>query len=288
MSFLDLESQRNSKRFGPTRNGVSTTETLLAQLAQNVRLLQKECAKVGTSRDSRIIRAKIETELIPNCSSFRDQITNSGISADTKQYHDFKNLVTLFASLQEQYMFAKTKHTLPREKTTLSLEDSHTSVLSNDTSSSANETAPLMSNASSQRYSSINRQHYGNEYQQDSHQPYLQQKHVQIQQDDITNQEELDFQALIQRERHEQISKIHGAVSEVNAIFHQLGTLVKEQGEQVETIGENVHQFSENVQRANTELVRAEQNQRKRNRCGLLTLIIFSLFCLILVLSILG
>ena len=284
MSFLDLESQRNSKRLGPTRHGVSTTENLLAQLAQNVRLLQKECAKVGTRRDSRIIRAKIETELIPNCSSFRDQITNSGISTDTKQYHDFRNLMTLFASLQEQYMFAKAKHTLPREETALSLEDSHTSVLSDETSPSANETMPLMSNAPSQRYSSVNHQRYGHEYQQDTHQ----QKQVQIQQDDIINQEEIDFQALIQRERHEQISKIHSAVSEVNAIFHQLGTLVKEQGEQVETIGENVHQFSENVQRANTELVRAEQNQRKRNRCGLLTLVIFSLFCLILVLSILG
>lgn len=113
---------------------------------------------------------------------------------------------------------------------------------------------------------------------------------MQIQKQQSTNdmavQQELDYQTIIETERHEDITRIHDAVGEVNAIFKQLGTLVSEQGEQIDTIEANIGGLRDDAEAAHTQLERAEQHQRSKSRCSLwFLMILFVILLFVLLIS---
>ncbi|CAI4919747.1 AVN_HP_G0046750.mRNA.1.CDS.1 [Saccharomyces cerevisiae] len=265
MSFFDIEAQSskgNSQQEPQFSTNQKTKElsNLIETFAEQSRVLEKECTKIGSKRDSKELRYKIETELIPNCTSVRDKIeSNILIHQNGKLSADFKNLKTKYQSLQQSYNQRKKIH--PRtEAVRQDPESSYISI-------KVNEQSPLLHN-------------------EGQHQLQLQEEQEQQQQG--LSQEELDFQTIIHQERSQQIGRIHTAVQEVNAIFHQLGSLVKEQGEQVTTIDENISHLHDNMQNANKQLSRADQHQRDRNKCGKVTLIIIIVVCMVVLLAVLS
>ncbi|CAI4765600.1 CPI_1c_G0049610.mRNA.1.CDS.1 [Saccharomyces cerevisiae] len=283
MSFFDIEAQSsngNSQQEPQFSTNQKTKElsNLIETFAEQSRVLEKECTKIGSKRDSKELRYKIETELIPNCTSVRDKIeSNILIHQNGKLSADFKNLKTKYQSLQQSYNQRKSLFPL---KTPISPGTSkerkeihpRTEAVRQDPESSyisikVNEQSPLLHN-------------------EGQHQLQLQEEQEQQQQG--LSQEELDFQTIIHQERSQQIGRIHTAVQEVNAIFHQLGSLVKEQGEQVTTIDENISHLHDNMQNANKQLSRADQHQRDRNKCGKVTLIIIIVVCMVVLLAVLS
>lgn len=263
MSFLDIENQKQP----PFGNDSNSPNNLIGEFVTQVKKLEKECRKLGTKHDSDEVRTTIIEQLLPLCSSIRDQIRSLHLEPDNKLYTDFDMVNKTFLSLENDYNIKK-KEAVPK-KSDLEGSSSYISIM-------INEETPLLFK--------------DNLAEQQNNEAQIQQQQT-IKNDQNTvaiNQEDLDFQTIVQQERGAQISRIHGAVSDVNAIFHQLDSLIKEQGEEVDNIDENINQFSGNLQRANEQLKKADENQRKRNRCGMTTLIIIVVVCLIMVLAILS
>lgn len=283
MSFYDVEAQSskgNSQSEPPSSTNQKTKELsdLIETFAEQSRVLEKECTKIASKRDSKELRYTIETELIPNCTSVKDNIeSNILIHQNGKLSADFKNLKTKYQSLQQSYNQRKRLFPLkatisPRTSKERNDINTQTEAVRQDPESSyisikVNEQTPLL-------------------HGEGQHQLQLQEEREQQQQG--LSQEELDFQTIIHQERSQQIGRIHTAVQEVNAIFHQLGSLVKEQGEQVATIDENISHLHDNMHNANKQLTRADQHQRDRNKCGKVTLIIIIVVCMVVLLAVLS
>ncbi|QLQ79694.1 hypothetical protein HG537_0C03420 [Torulaspora globosa] len=265
MSFFDLEAQRNGS-LSLTGGGNDTDKALnlILEFTDELKKLDRECSKLGTKRDSLDVRDNIETGLIPHCNAIRDSIEeklwNSGneqLRNRSKVYNDFQVLKETLQKQEQQYNNLKMKNVLRKGTTKVRTEPN-----SNYVSIEINEQTPLLL------------------------QEEQQQNQTQIQ--DSSLQNEIDFNSIIQRERSQQINRIHSAVQEVNAIFHQLGSLVNEQGEQVDTIDGNIGHFSNNMQKASEQLNRAEEHQRKRNKCGLVTLVVMIVVVLVVILAVLS
>lgn len=264
MSFFDLEAQRS--RSSSSRGASNDTDkalNLILEFTDELKKLDRECNKVGTKRDSLDVRNNIETGLIPHCNAIRDSIEeklwssgNEQLRNGSKVYNDFQMLKETLQKQEQQYNTMKMKNVLRKGATKVRAEPN-----SNYVSIEVNEQTPLL-------------------LQEE------QQQQAQIQ--DSSLQNEIDFNSIIQRERSQQINRIHSAVQEVNAIFHQLGSLVNEQGEQVDTIDGNIGNFSSNMQKASDQLNRAEEHQRKRNKCGLVTLVVMIVVVLVVILAVLS
>ncbi|EJS41712.1 vam3p [Saccharomyces arboricola H-6] len=286
MSFFDIEAQPSdgnsqSEPLSSTNQKTKELSDLIETFAEQSRVLEKECAKIGSKRDSKELRYRIETELIPHCTNVRDKIESSFIiHQNGKLSGDFKNVKTKYQSLQQSYNQRKILYPL---KATIVPETSkernnlhpRTEAIRQNPESSyisikVNEQTPLL-------------------HDEEQDQLQLQEEQEQEQQQkQALSQEELDFQTIIHQERSQQIGRIHTAVQEVNAIFHQLGSLVKEQGEQVTTIDENISHLHDNMQNANKQLARADEHQRQRNKCGKVTLIVIIVVCVVVLLAVIS
>lgn len=114
-----------------------------------------------------------------------------------------------------------------------------------------------------------------------------QQVQQQLQQaQDHMDQQLLDEHELVVGEQETQMNVIHDQVTEVNLIFKQLGHLIQEQGTQVDSIENNLNVFNDDVYNASNKLKQAEKDQRTRNRCGLVFLVVISMFLFILFIAI--
>lgn len=281
MSFFDAEAQSTrtpTKKEGVSNKVMNTAADLIDELAEQLKLLKRECSKVGSRRDSVEVRNHIETELVPNCNSIRDKAeeqiwsSNEEIRKGSKLFNDFTMLKIELQQLEREYADKKMKNIIKNQK---SDKKGVSELVRRDPESGyvsiqVDEQTPLLLQ----------------EGQREQSPQQLQQHQLAEIQEDSVNQDELDFNSIIQRERSQQITRIHSAVQEVNAIFHQLGTLVNEQGEQVDSIDGNIGHLSHNMQKANEELNRADEHQRQRNRCGLITLVIMVVVVLIAVLAV--
>lgn len=279
MSFFDLEAQRSGSSF--TRDdslAMNKTYRQFMEFTDELKKLERECIKVGTKRDSLALRDHIETTLIPQCSTIRDSIEETLWNSSDEQwgkgskiYNDFLILKETLLKQERRYRDMKLKNVLKRESKN-AVPGVREDPSSGYVSIKVNEQTPLL----------VQEESYGEEQQQKQQQQQLAQ--AQLQNSSLQN--EIDFNSIIQRERSQQINRIHSAVQEVNAIFHQLGSLVNEQGEQVDTIDGNIGHFSNNVQKANEQLNRADEHQRKRNKCGLVTLVIMVVVVLVVILAV--
>lgn len=280
MSFFDLEAQHSAASTRDSDQSASGADNLISQFAEELKQLGRECSKIATKRDSPHVRNSIESELIPLCSSLRDRIeeirwSNNGqrIPQGSKLHNDFRMLKETFQRLQRDYNNKKTKPVFKKQtkevapKAVRDEPEGYVSI-------KVNEQTPLLLQEESDN-------------QQQQQQQQQQQMFKQVPQNTIS-QDELDFNTIIHQERSQQINRIHSAVQEVNAIFHQLGSLVHEQGEQVDTIDGNIGNLSNNVQKANEQLNRADEHQRQRNKCGLITLIIIIVVVLVVILAVLS
>lgn len=283
MSFFDVEAQSTrtpTKKEDASKKVMNTVADLIDELAEQLKLLKRECSKIGSRRDSVEVRSHIETELVPNCNSIRDKAeeqiwsSNEEIREGSKLSNDFKMLKIELQQLEREYTDEKMKNIIRNQRgdkkgvSELVRRDPDSGYVSIQ----VDEQTPLLLQ----------------EGQREQSPQQLQQHQLAEIQEDSVNQDELDFNSIIQRERSQQITRIHSAVQEVNAIFHQLGTLVNEQGEQVDSIDGNIGHLSNNMQKASEELNRADEHQRQRNRCGLITLVIMVVVVLIAILAVLS
>ncbi|GAV52413.1 hypothetical protein ZYGR_0AG04040 [Zygosaccharomyces rouxii] len=273
MSNYDVEAQNGD-------NSTEAARNLIEELAEQLKKLSRETIKIGTKRDSIEVRFNIETELIPNCNSIRYKIEQEswGLSSQdriiqgSKLYNDFIMLKGELQKFEQDYRDSKSKHPLKND------HGSATKIVRGDPESNylsiqVNEQTPLLQEEEQQERQQLQQQ---------------QQQQQQLWQESNANQDEVDFQTIILRERSQQVTRIHSAVQEVNAIFHQLGSLVNQQGDQVDEVDANIGQLAGNMQKANSQLHRADQSQRKKNRCGLITLTIMVVVVLIVTLLVLS
>lgn len=277
MSFFDLEAQGSGSSRGNERTTDRGAESLIEQFTEELKKLEREYSKIATKRDSQDVRNNIERELIPVCDSLRDRIEEATWSGDgqripqgSKLHNDFQMLKETLNRLERDYSEKKLKNVLKKQATERASKGDPGSGY---VSIQVDEQTPLLLQEES-----------NNQQQQQQQQ---QQRLTQVPQDTIS-QDELDFNTIIHQERSQQIDRIHSAVQEVNAIFHQLGSLVNEQGEQVDTIDGNIGHLSTNMQKANEQLNRADEHQKHRNRCGLITLVIIIVVVLVVILAVLS
>ncbi|CEP63899.1 SNAP receptor VAM3 LALA0_S09e04984g [Lachancea lanzarotensis] len=266
MSFADYMSK-------PTTAGSQQDGTLnkhFADFASHINHLQKKSQLLGTKRDSQDLRYSIETEIIPQCETLRDEIEGSlkTKTSNGKLASDFAGLKDELLLSKRHYYGKKSRHPIqakPARTNSASKDSGYISMpMAEDT-----DKTPLL--------------------QRQNHNQRLEvQQQVQSQTQTQLPEDELNFHTLIQQERSEEIGRIHSAVQEVNAIFHQLGSLVREQGEDIDTIDNNISGLSGNLQRANEQLGKAERSQRKRNRCGIIFLVVIVVVVLIVILAVLG
>lgn len=257
MSFLDTVSRPATR--GAQHEGA--LNKLFTEFTHSLNILQKKTGALGSKRDSMDLRCSIETELIPQCETLRDEVQQ----VITSNYSSGK-IVSDFAGLKEELLKSKRKYSELKSKFPLRKNQRANSTSQN----SGYVSMPLASS--------------------DEATPLLQERaQLQAQRQEQTqstvSQDELNFHTLVQQERSEEISRIHSAVQEVNAIFHQLGTLVREQGDDVDNIDNNISGLAGNLQRANEQLGKADQSQRKKNRCGIVTLVIIVVIVLCIVLA---
>lgn len=280
MSVRDIEAQVSLPGTGGDygSQGIESAKSLIVELAEQLKKLERECSKVGSRRDCSDVRASIETGLIPNCNSIRDKIeqqrwgAEDHITQNSKLCNDFHMLKSELNALEKNYRASKLKHPLKSERVD---HGAVTKVVRGDPESSylsiqVDEQTPLL------------------QEREETHQQQLQQQQEQQQQQANVSQDEVDFHTIILRERSQQVTRIHSAVQEVNAIFHQLGSLVNQQGDQVDEVDANIGQLASNMQKANDQLNRADQHQRKKNRCGLMALVVMVVAVLIVTLAVLS
>lgn len=263
MSFYDLESQSLHKQ-----NGITThDDTLIAlgNFTQDIHVFKKQVSLLGTMKDSEELRHNIESELLPRCEEIKNSLQQMPqILANDKCQKDLKSLGDELKKTKQRYQQLKleipVKQSSFEKGEQVNIPNSGTNYAS--ISISNNETTPLLNH---------------------------EQKQITIKDiNSALSQEELDFHSLIQQERSHEISKIHSAVQEVNSIFQQLGKLVNEQNEQVNLIDDNINGLNSNLSKASKELHEADKYQQKKNRCGMLILIVIMVFTLIILLSVVG
>ncbi|XP_078683377.1 syntaxin-7-like isoform X1 [Branchiostoma floridae x Branchiostoma belcheri] len=109
--------------------------------------------------------------------------------------------------------------------------------------------------------------------------------------EELQRQEQvIDFEGDIIREREERIREIEADILDINEIFRDLGTMVHEQGEMIDTIEANVEKAYGNVESGNKQLEKASQYQKKARKkmCCLLVvlLVVGGIIALIVYLSV--
>lgn len=113
------------------------------------------------------------------------------------------------------------------------------------------------------------------------------QQQTQIDQDAI-DQTELQYHLLLTEERNREIEQVTEGIMEVNSIFKDLSQLVHQQGEQLNTIEDNVLQLHGNTQQASSELVKANEYQKKKGKWTCILLVALCIFLLIVVLAVIS
>ena len=283
MSFLDLENQRP----GSVPPGAAPSDTpsagpgpLIAEFATQVKRLERERRRLTANGGSDAgLMETVRAHLIPQCHATRDKIVRLHLLPEGRFAGDFHTVNAKLETLESQ--FKEIFRAADAAASVAATSAAASAVGSPGRASSAANSANYVSIHIDEHSSLLNKDQGGATAQM---QTQLPQQSYGSATANALDQEELDFHTIIEQDREAQISRIHGAVSEVNAIFHQLGSLIQEQGAQVETIDDNIQEFAGNTQRANEQLKKADENQRKRNKCGLVTLVVVSVVLLTIIL----
>lgn len=103
-------------------------------------------------------------------------------------------------------------------------------------------------------------------------------------------EEALDVDVSLLREREEQIHQLEGDIVDINQIFKELGMLVHEQGAVVDTIEANVESAHADVESGTEQLQRAAiyQSKARKKKCCLITilLVVVAIIVIIIVVSV--
>ncbi|AMD19693.1 HCL458Wp [Eremothecium sinecaudum] len=287
MSFIDLEANpRDQQSLGVSNQVLNVQEnevvSCLRLLEISVKGLSRKISLLGTVKDDQSLRDTIEGKDIPYCEELRDSLqSNLKFNWKDKYVSDFQALSAEFLKLKREYQTRKLE--LPLKVVASQNWSARGRKMDGSQTASTTLSRPYEEEGSS-GYISM-------QIKNDEHTPLLQQQQPRqelqqfVKQDQVL-QDELDFHTLIQEVRSQEITKIHSQVQDVNAIFKQLGSLVHEQGKQVDSIDQNINGLTSNLQNASHQLRKADKYQRKRNKCGTVTLCIVAMVTLVVILAV--
>ncbi|CCE61969.1 hypothetical protein TPHA_0B02970 [Tetrapisispora phaffii CBS 4417] len=289
MSFIDIESQkvtgdRPDERISNGDIEAQTNNSQVVELVNMIKLLKREVNKIGSPNDNIQVRNKIDQHLIPELHKKKEFIAkllensigngNGEYSSVDANYRTIKlyreQISSDLEGLLKQFEMLKLKNPL---KTNTNVNVKHSlNIYNNAGDNDPNNLATL----ATEQIPDLQQQ----EQKQVS---LLAQSERQL----LLNEDELSYQSIIQQERGEEINKIRNKVGEVNTIFKQLSELVTEQSDQIDSIDNNINSLSDNLQVSNKALNKAEESQRKKNRCGFVVLVVLLIISSIILLAML-
>lgn len=116
--------------------------------------------------------------------------------------------------------------------------------------------------------------------------PLEQLQQQQVQQSQLADQNEVDFQEALIIEREEEIRNIEQGVGDLNVLFRQVAQIVGEQGETLNTISDNVESTRTDTRRADVETRQAARYQKAARNKGCCLMLIMAVILTIVLLAI--
>jgi len=113
-----------------------------------------------------------------------------------------------------------------------------------------------------------------------------QQQLQQMDQPQLAEQSEVDFQENIIIEREGEIRQIEQSVGELNELFRDVAHIVREQGDMLDTIDVNVENTLNDTRGADVELRSASRYQRSARNKACCLLLILAIVLIIVVLAV--
>lgn len=114
-------------------------------------------------------------------------------------------------------------------------------------------------------------------------------QYQQMDQAQLAEQSEVDFQENLIIEREGEIRQIEQSVGELNELFRDVATIVREQGDMLDTIDHNVENVLQDTRGADVELRSASRYQKSaRNKACCLLLILAVVLVIIVLAVVLG
>ena len=113
-----------------------------------------------------------------------------------------------------------------------------------------------------------------------------QQQYQQMDQAQIAEQGEVDFQENLIIEREGEIRQIEQSVGELNELFRDVAHIVREQGDMLDTIDVNVENTLQDTRGADVELRSASRYQKAARNKACCLLLILAIVLIIIVLAV--
>jgi len=258
-----LESQPTTSRstgYSDSPEFAQLTTTLSARLftlTSNITQLNRQLALVGTRKDSEAVRERVTRLLDSTRTGFRE------ISDGVKRAKSWPDPSPSMRYTQDK------------------LQNQLTSALADFQSAqrlSAEKTRQYV--AAAKRAAHLDHNDDRDHGQDGPEVPLVQQ---QLQQADLADQNEVDFQESLIVQREEEIRAIERGVVEISDIFRDLGSMINDQGAQLDIIGANVDSVAQDHKAADLELRSASRYQKgARNRACCLLLILAVVLTIVL------
>lgn len=229
--------------------------TRLFELVSNVSRLSNEIAKLGTSRDTERVRERVHDLLEDTRDGFKD--VGEGIKKaqawddlNPSQKYTNQKLSREFSTALSEFQVVQRRALEKERASKAALEDGTTTQASGTPG---------------------------------------QQQFQQMDQAQLAEQSEVDFQENLIIEREGEIRQIEQSVGELNELFRDVATIVREQGDMLDTIDHNVENVLQDTRGADVELRSASRYQRSaRNKACCLLLILAVVLVIIVLAVVLG
>ena len=233
---------------------VSSLSSKLFSIRQNLNILSRQLAQLGTPQDNAQLRAQHSSlldrtrELVKSCGSDAKQLqliepTHSNQRYEQKKItQEFANVVREVQSVQRASV----------QKQKEMVHDMHTQA-ANAATHEAADGLP----------------------QQQQQQQQQQHEHVTLLEG--VDDAQINFNETLIAEREDEIIEIEQGITELNEIFRDLGSIVAEQGTMIDNIESNVSQMHSNVRGASQELTSASKYQRGARKRACMLILIFTI-----------
>jgi len=273
MSFLDVASN-NPRGYnqmterverGPVGGG-SNIQSQVFQFTTSVTKFQKQVALLGTKRDTKEQRLKINAQgksIKELAKDISESLKQGGSASSPKLVQDFQQVLKEF---QKHYRIC-----LDKMSTTMPQGESNPRGgrrRNNRAQAAGNGAGGLPEDAGGL----------------DDGRELLEAEKMESQ---LLLDNQIDHHDVLIAEREEGIREIQGQIAEVGEIFQDLAVLVNEQGDMVNDIESNIISSHDHTQQAGKELVKAASHQKAaRNRmCMIAVILVVFLIVLVLVLQ---
>ncbi|KAK5076440.1 SNAP receptor [Lithohypha guttulata] len=227
--------------------------TRLFELVSNVSRLSNEIAKLGTSRDTERVRERVHNLLEETRDGFKDvgegiKKAQSWEDLNAAQKYTNQKLSREFSTALTEFQVVQRRALEKERQSKAALEDASGTVQSPSGEG--------------------------------------QQQLQQMDQPQLAEQSEVDFQENLIIEREGEIRQIEQSVGELNELFRDVAHIVREQGDMLDTIDVNVENTLQDTRGADVELRSASRYQKQARNKACCLLLILAIVLVIVVLAV--